>query len=190
MSIQWSNSLIIEIAERRCIFVMGAGVSAGCISENGEKTPPDWEALLRGLLGAFADGAEKTIVEEMLVEKQYLDAAQIIKDKITAADFRDYIVNEFIRPKYTPSTIHRVLHEIDPKIVLTTNFDNVYENYCMSVSSDQGYNVCKYYENHALNDIRSTARVILKAHGCVADASKIVLTTWLLPSLRNIHIIG
>lgn len=60
--------------------------------------------------------------------------------------------------------------------LFTTNYDNIYETYCLSESSDQGYNVCKYYDTHLLNDIRSTTRIIIKAHGCISDPTKLVLT--------------
>jgi hypothetical protein len=51
--------------------------------------------------------------------------------------------------------------DLDPKIVITTNIDHIYETYCKNAGSDQGCNHCNYYDTHALNDIRSTLYVIL-----------------------------
>jgi hypothetical protein len=106
----------------------------------------------------------------------FLDAAQIIWDGSNAADRANYVRRLFVTPRYLPSDVHKLVHELDAKVVITTNYDQIYENYCHQFASPQAYNVCKYYETHALNDIRSSVRCILKSHGCVSDPTKLVLT--------------
>ena len=61
-------------------------------------------------------------------------------------------------------------------ISTTPKIDKGYLGYCRTGLAKDGYNVCKYYEQHLVNDLRSPVRLIVKAHGCVSDPSKIVLT--------------
>ncbi len=94
----------------------------------------------------------------------------------TKADYSSFIREELDTPRYAPSQIHKCVMELDPKIVITTNYDKIYDNYCTSGTATDGYNVSKYYDNHLTADLRSPVRIIIKSHGCVSDANRIVLT--------------
>lgn len=175
--VRWPNSLVVEIAERRCIPFVGAGISAGCESSTTPgKRPPAWKALLEGGADLLRSDADKDLVRELIRKEQYLDAAQVIVDEADHAEFEFYIRSEFMIPKYKPSPVHEMLMELDPKIVITTNYDDIYEQYCRSGKAVEGYNVCRYYDSHAINDIRSDIRLILKAHGCITNPSKVILS--------------
>jgi hypothetical protein len=174
--ISWPRSLIAEIAERRCIIVMGSGASAGCTSEDGNIRPPDWETLLKDALQLVRNDSDTEFAEQLINEKEYLDAAQIIVDNINSADFTQFLRDRFVNPNFSPSEIHKIIHDLDLKIVLTTNYDDIYDRYCLQGPANRGHNVCRYYEDHAINDIRSTTRLILKAHGCISHPAKVVMT--------------
>ena len=60
--------------------------------------------------------------------------------------------------------------------MITTNYDDVYETLARGGAAAVGYNVCRYYESHLVNDLRSPRRLIIRAHGCVSNPQKIVLT--------------
>jgi hypothetical protein len=185
VSIQWPSSLVPEIAERRCIVVLGAGASAGCRSLDGASTPPDWTTLLNRATELLADDNDKRLVNSLVSSERHLDAAEIIVSKINNADYGAFIRSVFVDPHFQYSPIHEEVCRLDPKIVVTTNYDDVYETYCKQGNGSQGYNVCRYYESHALNDIRSMMRVILKAHGCVSDPQKTVLSRTQYHSARR-----
>jgi uncharacterized short protein YbdD (DUF466 family) len=172
----WDKSFIEELAARRCIVFMGAGASAGCKSLDGTKSPPTWDGLLRLLLGALPASHDKEFAEAKINEKQYLEAAEIICARIGAPDFAAILRAEFVSPRYKASDLHKSILTIDPKVVITTNYDDIYEKYCATGDADAGYNVCRHYETHLINDLRSPVRSIIKAHGCVTDPSKVVLT--------------
>ncbi|WP_223067261.1 SIR2 family protein [Paenibacillus caui] len=171
----WPESLVAEVAERRCIIILGAGASASSVAQNGQR-PKDWKGFLFTGIDLMWDERAKQEARELVESSSYLDAAQVMRDHMYDGDFRDLILREFQHPRYQPSDIHKILLKIDPKIVITTNYDQIYDNYCLHGGAYESYNVCKYYESHALNDLRSNRRVILKAHGCVADPSRVVLT--------------
>lgn len=174
--INWPESLIPEIAERRCVIVLGAGASAGCRSADGAKRPPTWPELLNTLLQHVPGANDAEEARELIGQRKYLDAAQIIRSTVPSPDFDQIIRREFHEPRYQPGRLHELVNKLDPKTVLTTNYDDIYERYSIRGEAANAYNVCNYYDNHGLNDIRSTTRSILKAHGSVSDPTRIVLS--------------
>jgi len=172
----WDPAFVEELAARRCIIFMGSGVSASSTTADKSKRPPDWETLLRRLLASAADDEDKRFAEEKIEKKEFLDAAEIIYSKITQANFTSILRAELVTPRYQPSEIHRSLLKIDPKIVITTNYDDIYEKFCATGDARDGYNTCRHHDTHLINDLRSPVRSIIKAHGCVTDLSKSVLT--------------
>lgn len=172
----WPESLVAEIAERRCIIFLGAGASAGCVDRATGNRPPGWERLLRDALATVRDQDITALVETMLAKEQYLDAAEVVFSRIEAADARNFFRSRFYTPHYEKSEIHELVLELDPKIVITTNYDQIYDDYCAGGDARDGYSVRRYYEDNVLDEIRSTARLVLKAHGCITDTSRMVLT--------------
>lgn len=173
----WPKSLVSEIAQRRCIVFLGSGASAGSLSHDGQKRPPTWKGFLEGLIDLVPSRATYLPIIEGLIEKEkFLEAAEVIYELIPKADYTQFIKAELELPKYNPSVIHEVVLELDPKIVVTTNCDKIYDNYCTPGTAAEGYNVSKYYDEHLIADLRSPTRIIIKAHGCVSDPIKIILT--------------
>ncbi|MEN6376037.1 MAG: SIR2 family protein [Smithella sp.] len=120
--------------------------------------------------------ADRTTIDILIARERFLDAAEIIITKIAPADFARIVRQAFVNPRYTHSQIHEAVLEIDPKVLVTTNYDDIYDNYCRTGIAHDGYNVCKYYDQHLVNDLRSPVRLVVKAHGCVSDPARIVLT--------------
>ncbi len=174
--IQWPKTLIPELAERRCIIVLGAGASAGCLDPSTGVRPPAWDKLLKESTALIAEPDLSKLANELIDKERYLDAAEIIVAKTRTSDFSQFIREKLKSPAFEPSEIHKVVYQLDAKIVLTLNYDEIYESYCRLGKGKSAYNICRYYESHALNDLRSTMRVILKAHGCVTDPVRIVLS--------------
>lgn len=174
--IDWPESLVPELADRRCIIVLGAGASAGCKPTAGTKTPPTWKQLLEILLQRVPGADDQKEVNRLIALEQFLDAAQIIRDKMPEADFNHIIRRELQDPNYSPSEVHELVLKLDPKIVITTNYDDIYERYSARGEAASAYNVWKYYDANTLDDVRSTRRLILKVHGSVSDTARIVLT--------------
>lgn len=172
----WPKALITELASRRCIVFLGAGASAGCLSQDGTKRPPTWRQFLDGLILRMNSRIDEAIIQEFIRKEKFLEAAEIIKKNISPADFSAFIREELVVPRYSQSKMHECVLEIDPKVVVTTNYDTIYDSYCQTGTAIEGYNISKYYENHIVPDLRSPVRLIVKAHGCISDPSQIVLT--------------
>lgn len=148
----------------------------GSVAEDGVGHPPDWERFLRNAAELIQNETDKKHALALINKCQFLDAAEVITDRGNAADFTDYLRRTFVQPRFGPSELHKIILEIDPKIVITTNYDEIYDHYCQSGHAESGYNICKYYDRFAVENIRSRIRLIIKAHGCVSDATKIVLS--------------
>jgi hypothetical protein len=173
----WPRALVEELASRRCIIFLGAGASAGSKSlDDQTQSPPTWGNLLEGIKSIARDCTSKPIADGLIKKEKYLDAAEVLFGSINSADFASYIREVMAEPRYQASDIHEHVLNLDPKIVVTTNYDDIYDNYCKSGKEQGLYNVCKYYESHLVSDLRSPVRQIIKAHGCISDPSKIVLT--------------
>lgn len=174
MPIKWVESLVHEIAERRCIIFLGAGASQSAAAEDGS-APPDWRALLKGLAGAVTDSKDKEIAQRLIDQNHLLDAAEVLVGALGAADFSQQLNLHLPQSKFEPSDLHRAVIALDPKIVVTTNFDQIYES-CWSGSPDLAFQSYTYDANGILDSIRSKTRILLKAHGCVSNPSKAVLS--------------
>ncbi len=172
----WPKALITELASRRCIIFLGSGASASCIAQDGNKMPPTWSGFLQSLIGMMNNSQDLPVVTDYVVKEKYLEAAEIIKSNISPANFSTFIREELVTPRYKQSKIHEVVLDIDPKIVITTNYDDIYDSFCRNGAAQEGYNISKYYDSHIISDLRSPVRLIIKAHGCISDPAQIVLT--------------
>jgi hypothetical protein len=138
--------------------------------------PPGWTKFLLKALPQVTKAADRKYARELIKSQQFLDAAEIITECSDHADFGNYLRSTFIEPRFAPSQIHRLVLEMDPKIVITTNYDQIYDQYCNSGIAAPGYNVAKYSDDFVVENIRSRIRLIIKAHGCVSGAQQIVLS--------------
>ena len=131
MSIEWPESLLTEIAERRCVIVLGAGASASSCNDAGQR-PSSWTEFLEAGIAKIASENDRDAATELLKENVPLDAAQVLADALGAADFAHFIRQELVDPGFQPSELHELIVRIDPKIVITTNYDNIYESLATS----------------------------------------------------------
>jgi len=65
---------------------------------------------------------------------------------------------------------------LDQKVVVTTNFDTLYEDHCKQGQARDAYTVVKYYDAGLITRMRSPQRVIVKAHGCISQPEHTILT--------------
>lgn len=174
MNINWPNNLIEELAYRRCILFIGSGISATAKNEH-NKSPKIWKEFLEDAISIMSDYDEETLnfINKMLDQNNLLLALQAIYDNCDPGRYSNYLKEVFSRPNYKASKIHELLKEIDAKIVITTNFDKIYENLC----NEHGYTIATYKENKKiLSNIKSTENVIIKAHGTIDDVDSLVFT--------------
>jgi hypothetical protein len=174
----WPQALIAELAERRAVVLLGAGASAASVNSDG-KSPPNWIQLLDALQArTVLDDDEVGSINYAKEQGRLLDAAELILAKLPAPELRTALRELLLLPKFGPSVIHECVREIDPKIIITTNYDTIYDEFCRQGNAAAGYSVKTHTSDDLLDEIRSTARVVIKAHGCVTDPQHIVLSRY------------
>ena len=71
----WPEQLIRDLARRRCVIVLGSGVSAQSVSEAGTR-PPTWRKFLEDALHTLGDAPEEHI-EQAIANGDYLHACEL-----------------------------------------------------------------------------------------------------------------
>lgn len=173
MTINWPTELISDIARRRSVLYLGAGVSANARNDRGE-APLTWEMFLRRLLGELPL-AEHEYIEKLLCHENYLLACEIIREKLESHKFNDIAEDCFRRQRFHTAEIHEIIYNLDSRLVITPNVDKIYEQY--AIKQSQGTVVIKNYTDKDLSKfIRSEDRVIIKAHGTIDSPSEMVFS--------------
>lgn len=172
--VKFPDSLINEFARRRCVLFLGAGVSATAEAEDGTH-PPVWSEFIRGALDLVSSPKLRKEVKRYLSLQNNNLALQTIFNASNRADYIAYVEKNFNNPKFKFSRAHSLIEEMGSKIVITTNFDSIYDNYCRNIS-EQGFKIITY-DNESLSDtIRSDASIIIKAHGTIDNTRKMIFS--------------
>lgn len=167
----WPTALIREIADRRAIVFVGAGISKAALP-----TMPTWPALLITLGEQLPKKVDKALVRDLVRKNRLLDAAQIVTDGIERADLNAILRTTFqVRPA-PHHEIYSGLLQLDLKMIVTTNYDEFLEkNFDHYSGGNAAYNVCKHTSRDLLDQIRSPQRTIAKIHGCITEPNDLVL---------------
>lgn len=169
--------ILEEIAARRVIFFLGAGASAGSKSADGMKTPPQWDELLKGLKRLTKSATVKRVAKELMDQQDLLGAAEVLVDALPEPDFHSYLTEVIQRPDYQDNDLVRSIHDLDPKIVVSTNYDLIYEGVCMEEIRKGLMKTKTYHDSDIVDSLRSGVRLYIYAHGCIKAPSDIVLNT-------------
>lgn len=178
----WPENLIEEIAYRRCIIFLGAGVSATATDSIGAH-PKTWKELIVTLLEDCKDNLSVnnlSYIENMIEKDNYLFAIQAIFDYSDSGRVSHFLRKEFQHTKFKSSGVHEIIRELDSKIVVTTNFDKLFDDVCcagISSCAERYYSFFDYRETPAIiNNIRSSTNVVIKAHGKIDDCDKLIFS--------------
>jgi len=171
--ISWPNNLIEELAYKRALFVLGSGVSATSQNENGIR-PKTWIEFLTDAKSLMVNKkCEICFVDKMIAENNFLMALQAIYANCDSGVYCNFLKQEFTRQKFRPSLTHQAIKEIDSKIVITTNFDKIYDNLC----AEDGFVICDHKDTQKIvSNIKSPENLIIKAHGTIDDVNSMIFT--------------
>lgn len=174
--IVWPEKLIESIARRRSVLFLGSGISANAENDSGKK-PATWASFLKIVLEHKKEkiGKHKDEILNLIDEKKYLIACELIVDLIGQRDFGEEAQEEFRRPRYSPAEIHKVIYGLDSKIVITPNVDKIYDE-CATAESHSSVVIKKYYDKDLAKYLRTNDYLVIKAHGTVDDTDKMIFT--------------
>lgn len=167
----WPDALVREVADRRALVFVGAGLSKAA-----KPDMPSWSELLITLSERLSKRADRDLVRRLVRHHRLLDAAQIITDGVERADLNADLTGIFqVRPA-PECELYDHLLQLDLKTVVTTNYDEFLErNFDKFSGGVAAYNVCKHTSKELLNKLRSPQRTIVKIHGCITEPMDLVL---------------
>ncbi|MEC1478879.1 SIR2 family protein [Bacillus haynesii] len=172
--IDWPENLIEEIAYRRSILFLGSGVSATAKNDDGN-SPETWGDFLQNIKSLITNPKQEDMeyIDRMIDQENYLLALQAIYDLCDTGAYSKYLKDNFARGGFKPSLVHKAIKDIDSKIVITTNFDKIYDNLC----NQPQYVIYDYQKTKSIiSNIKSPENVIIKAHGSIDDTDEIIFT--------------
>lgn len=169
--ISWPDDLVNDIARRKCVLVLGAGVSKNSVNAGGAR-PKDWKEFLRT---ASENINGKTEIRKQIASGDFLTACELIKKQLGRDDFNTLIRTEFLIPQFQPADIHEYIYNLDSRIVITPNFDKIYDTYANTVSHGSII-VKKHTDGDVADCIRRPEHLIIKIHGSVETADDLIFT--------------
>ncbi|WP_276360200.1 SIR2 family protein [Daejeonella sp. H1SJ63] len=169
-----TNQLIEHFNKGAFGLFIGAGLSQA-------SGLPSWKDLLLSLtskskdIGAINDEREKELLTLIDNPDKYLLVAEELRETL-AGGFEKYI-KEIFDKKYIPSEALLMAMDLNPRFIVTTNYDQLIEQAYITKYSDVPPKFT--YKNAATINYKMTNSefFILKAHGSADDApSEIILT--------------
>lgn len=174
-SIKWDEKLVDSLARRKAVIMLGAGVSQNSINKE-EKRPATWINFLKICCNNMKDGNQKNVILDLIDKEDFLTACELIKLKIGDKKFHEYIISEYKSPGYCPAKIHEYIFNLDASIVISPNFDCIYENF--ATHQTQGAIIIKPYTSKDIAKyIRGgDNRLIIKSHGNADSPEELIFT--------------
>ena len=171
MSIRWPTPVVQAIARRRAVVLIGSGVSANAKTDAGVN-PPTWGQFLEKSYVAL--GRRVPHIKHAIDRYSYLEACDYLKSEYDA-DWVDVIRSYFMEPQYKPADIHKAIFDLDCRIVMSLNFDKIYDNYAISLAENTVI-VKNYYDDDVRQTVAGVDRYIIKPHGTIDSVSKMIFT--------------
>jgi hypothetical protein len=181
--IDWPSDLVEDIAARRCVLFLGAGVSKNSKNRRGER-PKDWIEYLNLLATKIVDLGQRKEVETCIQEFDLLTACELAQRFLRPDHFKRILLEEFLDKGFEPADIHDDIANIDSRFVLTTNFDRLYENRANQIQQNTVL-VKNYYDTDIADVFRRSQRVVLKIHGTIDSIDKTIFTRSAYASART-----
>jgi len=169
--IQWPPELISDIARRRSVIFLGAGISRNCKNEQGE-SPKTWVEFLSSAITSIQPNKH---IKSLIKKEDYLTACGIIKEKVGRDDFNSLVIREFLSPGYSHAPIHEAIFELDSRIVATPNFDKIYETFA-NHKAKGSIRIKHHFDADIAEALRRKDRMILKIHGTIDTPGKMIFT--------------
>ncbi|CAO3355349.1 SIR2 family protein [Azospirillum palustre] len=172
--IDWPEDLVQDIAARRSVLFLGAGVSRNAANVDGLH-PREWVEYLKHLASKIADDLHRAEVVQCINDADLLTACELARRYLSPHVFKTEMLKEFSGNAYKPAKIHDDLSLVDSRLVMTTNFDKLYENRANQLQ-DNTVIVKNYYDKDVADVFRRQDRVVLKVHGTVDAPDSAIFT--------------
>lgn len=169
------RNFIKALQAKECILFIGSGVSRW-------SGLPDWEGLLRKLLGFMRDHGlnedDEIAISDQIQQGELLTAASLCRYKMRGSDLRDFMDDTFINPKPRPHKIHELLVKLGPDSFITTNYDRLIEDAYQT--AHDGLVLAPINNDQLIEQAtimkHGSSRFIFTPHGRIDKADTIILS--------------
>lgn len=177
--IDFNADLVNDLAQRRTVLFLGAGVSASAITNAGSRIK-QWEAFLLDGINHLQELKRKRLVKSLIKDKNYLFASELLKENL-GAKWSEVLSNEFGQLA-KPSPLHKAIIALDQRILITTNFDTLLEDawtaaYYENPVKTHHPTVINCIDGSAFKMLRDDKDYIVKLHGDINNVESIVFDT-------------
>lgn len=169
--INWHKDIIEDIARRKSVIFIGAGVSKNATNADGDR-PKDWKEFLTY---ASAQTGKKRLIDSLIKNADFLTACEIIKQDLGREDFNTLVRSQFQTPQFQSAEIHKHIFNLDSRIIATPNFDKIYDVYAEHATNGN-ISIKAYYDDDVADVVRRTEPVILKIHGNITTPDKLIFS--------------
>ncbi len=171
---KYADALRKAQADNRLVIFAGSGISAnsglptwGKLIRQFAQTLPHKKCINCELKGTNCAEADNTICS--LANEEFLKIPQYWFNTYGKKKYEQFIKNAFKKSKEA-SSLHRLIFSIEPRHIITTNFDNLLED---TKHKNRHYYSVVIKDNDFLK--AQTKSYILKIHGDIEDPQSIVL---------------
>jgi hypothetical protein len=171
--IKWDDNLVYDIARRKVVLFLGAGVSCNA-KNNAGKAPKNWNELLLHLVNNIETTKQKQ-VKKLIKDNNFLTACELIKSYIDPNEYIRLLEREYQTPRYNYDKIHENIFNLDSRIVITPNIDNIYETYANTITNGD-IKTKTYKDCDIITCIRNNAYLIIKMHGTINTPNELIFT--------------
>lgn len=102
-------------------------------------------------------------------------ACELLRNYLGDDDYKDLLKAEFFDKHFCHAKIHEEIEQLDSRIVITPNFDQIYERYVHSIPGNDVV-IAKYNDTNIADVIRTAHRLIIKTHGDITAGDDIIFT--------------
>ncbi|MFE2657983.1 SIR2 family protein [Brevibacterium sp. NPDC059310] len=117
---------------------------------------------------------DKDPIRSLIQSRDFLTACGLLKSRLKH-DWDQMLSDAFVGPQYEPSEAHQAIFELDSRIVITPNFDKIYDVHAQQ-ESGQTVRISHYYDPDTPQIMRGGYRGILKVHGTIDQPSTTIFT--------------
>jgi hypothetical protein len=176
--VDWSTYLIEEIVEKRCILFLGAGISMDAKPIGAGNTGlKSWKGFIEAARDTLVkDATKQQMVTDFLSKGNFLLGLQAIKKFADPGEYLTFLNTE-LNKNLAQGELHEIIYDLDCKILVTTNFDKVFEKVLHGYhKNDSGFHVVDYNSTSIVDHIRSRDILLIKAHGSIAHPDQMIFT--------------
>lgn len=172
--------LVESVRGRRCIPFVGAGLS----KQSAPERFPTWTELLNGMMAEAARQghiAATAVAElgDLLTRHKHLMVAEHLKTRVPVDFYYSYLQERFRCQDVSPAQVHRLLVEMNPRLIVTTNYDRLIED-AYAETKSRAMTVLSYGESPVVQrriqeDGAVGAPFLFKIHGDIDDPAGVIL---------------